>query len=157
MKVGVMHVLKLIGPLLCVVCILTGCSSRYEYRAETIDTVPVSGTLTFKGQPLEYYQVIFFPADGVRVAAGVTDANGKFSLGTNDGGDGAPSGICKVAVNFVGPPTTDAGGNEQIIDDPSKLPKPKVKIPSKYNDPEKSGLIQEVPATGLSDLKIDLL
>ena len=35
-------------------------------------------------------------------------------------------------------------------------PKPKVKIPAKYNDPEKSGLVQEVPAAGLTELKIDL-
>ena len=151
-----MSLREMSGLLLCV-GFLAGCSSQYEYRSETIATVPVSGTLTFKGQPLEYYQVIFFPSDGVRVAAGITDANGKFTLGTNDGGDGAASGSCKVAVNFVGPPSTDAGGNEQIIDDPSKLPKPKVKIPAKYNDPEKSGLIQEVPAAGLTDLKIDLL
>ncbi len=150
-----MRLHKLAVQLFCI-GLLTGCSSQYEYRAETVDTVPVSGTLTYKGQPLEYYQVVFFPVDGVRVAAGVTDASGKFTLGTNDGGDGSPVGSCKVAVNFVGPPSTDAGGNEQIIDDPSKLPKPKVKIPAKYNDPEKSGLVQEVPAAGLTELKIDL-
>jgi hypothetical protein len=45
---------------------------------------------------------------------------------------------------------------EAVIDDPSKLPKPKIRIPAKYNDPTTSELTQEVPWSGISDLKIDL-
>jgi hypothetical protein len=132
-----------------------GCGGEYA-TSEIVDTAPVSGTLTYKGQPLEYYQVVFMPVDGTRVAAGVTDAEGKFKMGTNDGGDGAPPGEAKVAVSFVGPPSTGEAGLEQVIDDPSKLPKPKIKIPAKYGDPETSGLTQTVPPEGITDLKLDL-
>jgi hypothetical protein len=43
-----------------------------------------------------------------------------------------------------------------VIDDPSLLPKPSVQIPARYASPETSKLTQEVPAGGLTDLKIDL-
>lgn len=136
------------------ICAL-GCGADYG-TSEVVDTVPVSGTLTYKGQPLEYYQVIFMPVEGTRVATGVTDAEGKFKLGTNDLGDGAPPGEAKIAITFVGPPSSVEPGTEQAIDDPSKLPKPKVKIPAKYADPATSGLTQTVPASGLTDVKLDL-
>ena len=138
-------------------CVLgaVGCDTDYG-TSELVDTVPVSGVLTYQGKPLEYYQVVLMPVDGTRVAVGVTDAQGKFKLGTNDGGDGAPPGEAKIAVSFVGPPSMTEPGTEQAIDDPSKLPKPKVKIPAKYADPATSGLTQNVPPGGLADLKLDL-
>lgn len=135
--------------------LITGCGGGYG-TSEIVDTVPVAGTLTFQGKPLEYYQVVLMPDSGTRVAMGVTDAQGKFKLGTNDGGDGAPPGACKIAVNFVGPPSSEQGGNERIVDDPSKLPKPKIKIPAKYADPTTSGLAETIPAGGLTDLKLEL-
>lgn len=143
--------------LMCMFAISLGCmSGGYENRAETVDTAPVNGKLTLKGKPLEYYQILFFPEGGSRVGAAVTDAEGGFVIGTNDGADGAPLGNCKIAVNFVGPPPKEAGGNERIIDNPADLPKPKFKIPAKYNDPEKSGLSQVVTKKGLKDIAIDI-
>jgi hypothetical protein len=134
---------------------LAGCGDSIE--GPTIEkVVPVSGTLTFQGKPLEYFQVSFQPTDGRRAALGVTDANGKFTLGTNDVGDGAPPGSHKVAVVWVGPQGDVAAGQEVIIDDPSLLPKPSVQIPARYANPETSQLSQEVPSGGVTDLKIDL-
>ena len=124
-------------------------------KAHIEKVVPVSGTLTYNGQPLENYQVTFLPTDGRRAATGVADADGKFTMGTNKAGDGAPPGTHKVAIVWA-PPTTDLPGHEQIIDDPSLLPKPPVEIPAKYGNPETSGLTQEVPDEGIEDLKIDL-
>ncbi len=132
----------------------SGCGGAYQ-TGDIETVVPVNGTLTFQGKPLENYQVVFMPLDGRRVATGITDANGNFKLGTNDAGDGAPPGKCEVAVMFA-PPDTAQPGNEVIIDNPAKLPKPKVKIPAKYNDPKKSGITQEIPSDGLKDLKIEL-
>ena len=131
----------------------SGCGSE---KAHIEKVVPVSGTLTYQGKPLEFYQVTFMPEDGRRPAIGVTDATGKFTMGTNTTNDGAPPGPTKIAVVWVGPPSNSQPGSETIIDDPSKLPKPKIKIPEKYNDPAKSGLSQDVPSGGLSDLKLEL-
>ncbi len=131
-----------------------GCGGGYQ-TGDIEAVVPVNGTLTFQGKPLENYQVVFMPLDGRRVATGITDGSGNFKMGTNTAGDGAPPGKCEVAVQFA-PPDTGEPGNEVIIDNPAKLPKPKVKIPAKYGDPKKSGITQEVPSDGLEDLKIDL-
>lgn len=133
---------------------LTGCGSK-ETGPTLEKVVPVSGTLTYQGKPLENYQVSFIPTDGRRPAVGNTDATGKFTLGTNDLADGAPPGKHKVAVTFA-PPVTDDSATGSPIEDPALLPKPKVAIPSKYGNPETSGLEQEVPNGGLTDLKLDL-
>src|SRR5215510_8628347 len=90
------------AALLCAVC-LTGCGG-YSQRANIERVAPVSGVLTFQGKPLEFYQVTFSPEDGRRPATGTTDAEGKFTLGTNKPNDGAPPGLNKVAVVWVGPP-----------------------------------------------------
>lgn len=141
-----------------VVCtgLLTGCGSRPGPKPDVERVVPVSGTLTYQGKPLESYQVTFLPVDGRRAAVGITDAEGKFTMGTNDAGDGAPPGKHKVAVAFVGAAADEIPGQEAIVDNPALLPQPKVKIPGKYSNPETSGLAQEVPEDGLEDLKIDL-
>jgi len=134
-----------------------GCGSDPGPVAEQERVVPVSGTLTYQGKPLESFQVTFMPTDGRRVAMGVTDAAGKFTLGTNAAADGAPPGQHKIAVNWFDPSTADAAaGQEAIVDNPAQLPKASVKIPRKYNDPNTSGLTQDVPEDGLQDVKIDL-
>lgn len=139
---------------LCLVTGLTGCGS--ETAKPTIEkVVPVSGTLTYRGQPLEHHQVSFIPMDGRRAAVGTTDATGKFTLGTNDLSDGAPPGKHKVSVTFA-PPSTDDSASGSPIDDPNLLPKPKITIPEKYGNPNTSGIEQEVPSSGLPDLKLDL-
>ena len=116
------------------------------------ETVPAGGLLTYRGQPLEYYRVTFFP-DGHRPAAGTTTSDGRFVLGTNREGDGAVVGTHRVAVVYVGPPNTnpDAGMN-----DFSPPPPPKVKIPAHYHKAEKSGLAVEIPAGGNTELEIAL-
>jgi len=136
-------------------CSIAGCSG-YSQTAHIEKVVPASGTLTYQGKPLDSFQVTFIPADGRRPATGITDASGKFTLGTNNLGDGAAPGTHKVAIVWSPPRPAGEMGQETINDNPAAMPKPKVSIPSKYNDPEKSGIVQEVPARGSSDLKIDL-
>ncbi len=142
--------------LLAVTCcfLLASCGPSGPPRVERLSTVAVSGVLTFNGTPLESYRVTFYPIEGDRPANGVTDAAGKFTLGTNEPGDGCPVGKYKVSVSFS--PTVEVDySKDGGIEDPAKLPKPKVKIPVKYADPDKSGLTQEVTGA-MTDLKIDL-
>jgi hypothetical protein len=132
-----------------------GCNG-YSQKANVEKVVPAAGTLTYQGKPLESYQVALLPTDGRRPATGITDAAGKFTLGTNNVGDGAPPGTHKVAIVWSPPRPAGEMGQETINDNPATLPKPKIKIPDKYSDPEKSGLVVEVPAGGAKDIKIDL-
>jgi hypothetical protein len=134
---------------------ICGCGS-YSHSAHIEKVVPVSGAVTYQGKPLEDYRVVFMPTDGRRPASGVTDPRGRFMLGTNTANDGAPPGPCKVSFAWE-PPRSGEPGQEAINDTPDKMPKPKVKIPDKYNDPEKSGITFDVPKRGASDIKFDLL
>lgn len=126
-----------------------GCSD--VPTGEIVPTSPAAGVAKFQGKPLEYYQIQFIPEEG-RPAAGITDENGNFTLGTNDIGDGAPSGSHRVAVTYVGPPPPPDYGVTNF--DP--IPPPKFKIPAKFNDPNKSGIVVEVPENGKTDFLIEL-
>ena len=118
---------------------------------EIVPTSPAAGVAKYQGKPLEYYQIQFIPEEG-RPAAGITDESGSFTLGTNDVGDGAPSGSHRVAVTYVGPPPPPDYGVTNF--DP--IPPPKFKIPAKFSDPKKSGIVVEVPEDGKTDFLIEL-
>lgn len=132
---------------------LMGCGGGYSQESEAVTTVSASGTLTYKGKPLSGFVVAFQPAGGQRAAIGVTDDAGKFVLGTNAKDDGAVPGANKVSVVWQ-PPEDDGMGD--VIDDPSKLPKPPVQIPVMYASPETSGLLIDVPEGGSSELLVEL-
>lgn len=132
-----------------------GCSQPGP-TGTVLETAPVSGTLTYQGQPLSSFLVVFTPVDGRRPATGRTDSAGRFQLGTNAPGDGAVVGAHKISVAFD--PDTGVDSTQAMpIEDPAEMPKPPVEIPAKYANPETSGLTQDVPASGVTDLKIDLL
>lgn len=77
----------LIGSLVCV-----GCKQPEE-------AIPVSGTVTLDGKPVEGATVNFSPqATTGKVAVGLTDAAGKFTLNTPELGLGAMGGIYDVTV-----------------------------------------------------------
>lgn len=139
----------LVAPIL--IASLIGCGSQPS--GDVLPTVHVSGILTYKGQPLEYHQVTFTPSDGQRPAAGISDENGKFTLGTNSPGDGAIKGTHNISITYVGPPNDDP---EFGINEFYSPPPPKVKIPRKYADPKNSGITIEVPAGGLADVAVEL-
>jgi len=119
--------------------------------ADIEHTVSAGGVLTHKGQPLANYSVILQPIEGQRGAGGETDDHGHFVLGTNGAGDGAPPGKHRVAIAYLGPPASRPDGQNNFT-----TPQPKVKLAPKYASPETSGLTVDVPASGSSDLKIDV-
>lgn len=129
-----------------------GCSS--QTTGEVLRTAPASGQLIYKRQPLEHFQVTFFPVDGSRPAIGVSDGDGKFVLGTNQPNDGAVVGKHKVAILYVGPPSTNP---EEGMTEFSTPPPPKVKLPTKYSRSETSGIEIDISASGNEAIKIELL
>lgn len=107
-------------------------------------TVPVKGVVNYKGKPMPNLSVGFRPAaatggtDSPRIASGVTDANGQFELMTVQPGDGAVPGDYEIVISFVPdevPPMPGFPGSEK---------KPVSPIPTKYENPKKSGLKQTV-------------
>jgi hypothetical protein len=135
--------------------------------------VQVSGTVNFKGQPVEGATVNFRPESGTRAASGRTDANGVFQLTTLNPGDGALPGNYKVSVSKI----EDTDPDHQVTaEDFAKMvsgggkapagptrPGQKVKsvgleyhVPQKYMDADKSGLTATVNASGKNDIPIEL-
>jgi hypothetical protein len=105
---------------------------------------PVTGTVTFKGQPLPTGEVVFQPAEG-RPAHGVIENGQISSVQTYEPGDGAPVGDLKVAIFAT----------ESDSSDPSGMGV-KSLIPEKYNDATKSGLTAKVEAGQDNNVELKL-
>ncbi len=134
---------------------LAGCQSR-PTDPNRPKTVPVSGVVTYKGQPVEGATVTFVSTAGKHGAVGTTDAAGQFALTTFAPKDGAVPGTYQVAIQKTvlegAPPegATGKGGEEPPAGTPKDL------LPAKYKDASKSGLTVEVKEPGVKDLKFDL-
>jgi hypothetical protein len=123
-----------------------GCSGAYVEKV-----VPASGTLTYQGKALEGYKITVFSSGDRQSATAVSQADGKFVLGCNVPGDGAPTGTHRVSVVFVSEVAEGEPGKEVF-----KTLTPKIKVPKKFEQPETSGLELTIPDGGSSDLKLDL-
>ena len=142
-----MQTSKFITVSLCIAFAMLGCNS-----VDLESVVPAKGVLTYQGKPLANYKLTFEPKEaGRHAASAVTDAEGKFSLGTNVPDDGAAAGVHRVSVVFVAEKIEGEPGREIIT-----AVKPSVKIPEKYGSRETSGLEVEIPASGSQSLEIKL-
>ena len=116
-------------------------------------TVPVTGTVTYQGKPLESGTIIFEspgsrPATGKIVDGKITDVT------TYEPGDGAPVGKHQVAIQAV----TEAGS--AVAADPSQgtgtgYMQSTSLIPTAYGDPATSGLTAETKP-GMNELSFEL-
>lgn len=114
--------------------------------------VPVSGTITMGGAPLEGANVSFL--NGTFAGFARTDASGHYQLV-----QGALPGTNKVVITKI------EGGAEPVVNDPAsgmdagqmeaaamgtgvEVKKPKNLVPDEYGDPEKTKLTYEVPSDG---------
>ena len=144
----VMHRRYLLRSLLgCLVATVGGCGGNAKMAA-------VTGTVTFKGQPLANAQVNFAPVAGGPIATGQTDASGKFQLGTNSINDGALVGKHKVGVIARGPNRPLRPG-EVGSGMPGDTTPGDPLIPAKFFDPQTSGLEREV-VRGSNDFQLQL-
>jgi len=117
---------------------VAGCNS------ESIPTVPASGSVTYKGKPLEKGQVQFLPVDGPAAVGSVE--NGKFALGTNGIAEGAPPGHYRVTV-FSYQEVKNRFGETAS----------KSVIPTKYTNPDSSGLVVDLPKEGNTAIELKLV
>ena len=69
-----------------------GCSSSDDGVAGRPKTYPVDGLVLYNGNPVEGATVVFNSPTENRGAAGLTDAQGRFTLKTFKPGDGAVAG-----------------------------------------------------------------
>jgi hypothetical protein len=122
--------------------------------------VSVTGTVTLDGKPLEGAIVAFLPdvdakAKYKRPSSGITDASGKFTLGTYDKTDGAPVGKYKVGIQKREPTTKLPENFNSEVADQMNITYKWV-TPREAADPQGSGLTAEVTSSGLKPDTFDL-
>ena len=129
-------ILLLILIAFCVVA--TGCAKK-----KTL--VPVEGTLTLNGEPVEGATVCFVPVDGNvgAAAAGATDSSGHFTVTTGSDPGCVPADY-KVTVYKI-----ETSGDSILT------AKATNKFPDKFADPEQSGLTATITKK-TEPLKFDL-
>ena len=118
-------------------------------------TVPVHGTVTWQGQPLDNGTVVFHPvdvaADGLRrTPMAQLRPDGTFQMSTFAEGDGVMPGRYSVSIQSY----TEG----VVVDfiDPSKASKSR--IPQRYTTPQTSGLTADVaPDADSVELQFDLV
>lgn len=129
---------------------LVGCSGSNDPKL-----APVTGRLTFNGEPVANAVVTFRGVNAARYSSGTTDSDGKFSLSTYEPGDGALIGENVVTVAISD--DIDPGlSREEYAKQQAKQRNPKAGIlPEQYADPKTSGLLVTV-ANGQNDIPLEL-
>ncbi|MBU6238083.1 MAG: hypothetical protein KGQ51_09645 [Planctomycetes bacterium] len=113
--------------------LLFGCSDGLQQK-----TYPVSGEVRWNGKPVKGITVVLRPTDKSKfkwqeIPQAITDESGKFAIHTYTSNDGAPAGEYLVGIALMDAVSEE--GDDQVKRD---LNAPK--FPTKYADPEKSGL-----------------
>lgn len=119
-------------------------------------TCPVSGTVTYKDQPVDGAIIVFSPKDGGLHATATTDATGKFVLSANQGAkswQGTTSGTYDIGVtkriNTAPVPSKEEAEAASARGEDLGRKYPVVYkdlVPTKYNNPTESGLTATVEA-----------
>ena len=133
--------------LLAAVALFVGCA---ESKPDRPKTYPVSGTVTYNGQPVADASLNFRIADGSSFAMARTDASGKYQLMTYEAGDGAVPGEYKIGITKYENTATTSGPGMDDAEYASPKEEaeggapPKNLLPEKYMNPETSGLTATV-------------
>lgn len=161
---------QICSRLLLATVILGGCSSGGDHP----ETAPVSGTVLYKGDPVEGATVSFRAEGAPRPASGVTNAEGKFQLSTFDANDGAVLGEHIITVTKMPPGSSvpaAASDSDAMLNDPNAMMQEyqqyvagqgKLKdqsqslLPAKYADPKTTPLKETVTREGPNQFVLQL-
>jgi len=122
-----------------------GCSA-----SSSLNTIPVEGRVTYKGQPVTHGTVTFMPRDAAegtprRPATGAIQSDGTYRLGTLSPEDGAVPGEYQVVIVSI-----TSGPSPEQPDAPEVWA-----VPKHYGNPVQSGLQASIPAEAKGPLKFD--
>lgn len=142
-----------------------GCGETAKVTSEK--TVPVTGTVTYNGQPVADATVTFVPetapgeAASGRGAFGRTDAAGKFELMAFNPGDGAVPGTYKVTITKTEGETAsgpETGADDYVDPAETETPAaaPKQLLPAKYGNVASTDQKATVAPEGAQEFTFDL-
>jgi hypothetical protein len=121
-----------------------GCGPSGPARPKTY---PVTGVVTYKGEPVAGANLNFQLADGSGYAMAITDASGKYSLQTFEPGDGAVPGEYHVGITkYDQSVVVDEMSDEDYVPPEEQGPVASTgnQLPAKYSVPQTSGLVASV-------------
>jgi len=118
---------------------------------------PLTGTVTYKGQPVVGASMTFIPENkSYRPAIAITDKQGRYRMETYEPGDGAGVGLGKISLSLRGPAKKiPPGVGDAVLEQMADVGDPL--IPLKYFKPETSGLEYEVKPNTRNVFDITLL
>lgn len=169
-KGGLMRTIVASIGVLCFSLGVLGCSGVPDDRPAV---VPVTGKITYKGEPVTGAIVTFASEKSPRPATATTGSDGRFSLTTFNTGDGAVPGEHLVTITKSEP---QAAASDPAMADAPDLSKGlptdyptaggtgevelpgggKSQLPAKYADPKAPPLKATVNATGKNEITFDL-
>jgi hypothetical protein len=154
-----MRRLPLIHGFLLVLMCAVGCTGS----SGAPELIPVSGTVMYKGAPVEGAMVNFHHDKAPRISSGVTDKEGKFVLTMLESEDGAMPGTNIITVTKGAAPAAAPAATSNAAPSPEDLAKkmadfkaandPKKKkeaageLPAKYGSQTTTPLKEEISAT----------
>ena len=122
---------------------LAGCGPGTPASLAPSDTVPVTGSVTYRGKPAVGFKVTFHPQFDIGsikfTPNGETDNLGKFTLSTGAVGNGAPPGKYKVTFEKGMIVPDRKSGIETEVDTLKGVYNPKAPATSKFEVEVKSG------------------
>ena len=110
-------------------------------------TYPVTGVVTYKGEPVAGANLNFQLADGSSYSMAITDASGGYSLQTFEPGDGALPGEYHVGISKYEQSVASGGTSDDDYIPPEEqqvVPYAGNLLPAKYSVPQTSGLVASV-------------
>jgi hypothetical protein len=128
---------------------LAGC------KKEAFKVAPVSGRVTLDGKPLSKATVTFVPLatkENINpgpTALGLTDDDGRYTLGIRPDYPGTVVGKCRIYISTV---LTDPATDER--DGGPPLKRPRDRVPERYN--QRTELTFDVPAGGTDQANFEL-
>ena len=120
---------------------------------QSVEMVPVTGTVIYQGKPLQYGSVMFQPVgvEGAVPARSPIAEDGTFALRTHKPGDGVVVGRSQVRITAYAAQKTNAQGNKH-----QELALGESAVPRRFQNFGTSGIQIDVTADMPLPLTIDL-
>ena len=150
-------------PSCVLVCVIALVAPLLPGCGQTANLHRATGTVRYKGQPVEGAIVTFRCDEQSKIATGTTDLEGRFELNTYSAGKGAVAGTHKVTVTKFSAPAgvSNVSSMEEMV---KAANKPQTasgtqmnQLPKRYEKPETSLLEFEVSSGGPNDFQIELM
>lgn len=142
--------------------VAAGCGSQVQTGSEPV--YPVSGVVSYRGQPVAEADVTFFNAEKNRSAFGRTNAKGEYKLTTFSANDGALEGshvvtIVKLETLPETAPVADLESEDYVppgFEETTPPKTPKSELPERYADQSTSGLTATIETAGPNQVDFEL-